>query len=121
MSRLAQLEARRLVLLARCEAQRAELGERAAELTALPRRWLKGGLLGGSAAGAGVRPTNHPLAWIAALAGAMLLGRTREVLTFMVWARTALSMVSRVTQVLALVGAVRKMRPRSRERAQAAP
>jgi hypothetical protein len=121
VSRLAQLEARRRVLLARCEAQRAELGERAADLTALPRRWLKGGLFGGSAGGAGVRPSSHPLAWIAALAGAMLLGRTREVLTFMVWTRSALSLVSRVTQVLALLGAVRKMRPRSRERTQAAP
>jgi hypothetical protein len=121
VSRLAQLEARRLVLLARCEAQRAELSARAADLTAMPRRWLKGGLLGGLAGGAGARPTTHPLAWIAALAGAMLLGRTREVLTFMVWTRSALSLVSRVTQVLALVGAARKLRPRSRERTQAAP
>jgi hypothetical protein len=119
VSRLAQLEARRLVLLARCEAQRAELGERAAQLTALPRRWLKGGLLGDS--GTGARPTAHPLAWLATLAGAMLLGRTREVLTFMVWTRSALSLVSRVTQVLALLGAVRKMRPRSSERTAAAP
>lgn len=121
MSRRSELEARRRVLLARCEAQRAELGERVAQLRALPRRWLKGGLLGAAAGGAGVRPTNHPLAWIAALAGAMLLGRTREVLTFMVWTRSALSLVSRVTQVLALIGAARKLRPRARNRAPQAP
>ena len=40
----------------------------------------------------------------------MLLGRTREVLTLLVWARSALALVSRATQVLSLLGALRKSR-----------
>ena len=85
MTRMAELQARRWMLIARCEAQRAELAQRLAQLhqQSLPAR--------------------HPLAWIAALGALMLLGRTREVLKLLMWARVALSVAARVAQLLRLI------------------
>jgi hypothetical protein len=110
VSRVAELQARRRALLSRCDAQREEIAFQIAELREAPRRWLKGGAGLRSAAAAALQPSRHPLAWMASLAGLMLLGRTREVLTFMVWTRSALALVSRVTQILGLVGALRGLR-----------
>jgi hypothetical protein len=109
VSRVAQLEQRRRTLLARCQAQRIELEWRVEQVRQFPRHWLRArtaGAAGAAALGAG----RHPLAWIATVGGLMLLGRTREVLTLMVWARSALTLVSRATQVLSLLGALRKAR-----------
>jgi hypothetical protein len=109
VSRLAELEQRRRALLARCEAQRIELGCRVEQVRQFPRQWLRArtaGAAGAATLGAG----RHPLAWITAVGGLMLLGRTRQVLTLLVWARSALTLVSRATQVLTLLGALRKTR-----------
>ncbi|MGH8131872.1 MAG: hypothetical protein ACRETP_01355, partial [Steroidobacteraceae bacterium] len=53
-------------------------------------------------AGAGA-PARHPLAWMAALAGLMLLGRTRDVLTLLAWLRTVLSVAAGAARVVRLI------------------
>lgn len=114
MSRMADLEARRLALLIRCEAQRAELSQRMLQLRENPGSLLRGGAEGGGGWGVAsiLRRTRHPLAWVTALAGIALLGRTREVLTALVWARSALSLLARVTEVVGLATALRRTRSR---------
>jgi hypothetical protein len=92
------------VLLARCEAQRAELEYRFAQLS--PRRWVRAAAAG-LASGGVRRVGRHPLAWLAVLASFLLLGRTRETLTALVWARSALSLLSRATQIVSLFGSLR--------------
>jgi hypothetical protein len=107
MNRMAELEARRRALLARCETQRIELAERMAQLHQQSRpatlaAWAEGG--------SGRGPARHPLAWIGVLGGLMLLGRTRDVLKLLVWARTALAVASRTAQVLRAVRDMRRRR-----------
>lgn len=120
---MADLEARRRALLARCDAQRAELAQRLGQLS--PRN-LFGAAAGGADSGpmAALKRSRHPLAWVAAIAGMIAFGRTREVLTAVVWARSALSLIARVTEVVSLAGALRRARPRRaqpRVRPQVAP
>ena len=104
MSRLAELEMRRSALLARCEVQRVELAQRVAALH------TPGGVgLGATVAGS-ARAARHPLAWIGALAGLALMGRTRDVLTVLAWVRTALTVGARVAQLLGLISTVRQRR-----------
>jgi hypothetical protein len=112
VTRMAELEARRRMLLARCEAQRAELAQRTERLRrqARPATLAAGALFGGAA-----QPGRHPLAWIVALAGLMLLGRTREVLKLLVWARMALAVATHAAQVLRVV---RELRIRRASRAR---
>jgi hypothetical protein len=94
MSRIRQLQARRRVLLERCDEQREELAVRLKELD--PTTVLRGaGGLGGAIAG-----LRHPLAWAVALAGLLFLGRTREVLTFVLWVRSALSLAGRAAHLV---------------------
>jgi hypothetical protein len=106
VSRLAELEARRRTLLARCEAQRAELAQRMMQL----HRQSRPATLAAGPGGVGGfgEPGRHPLAWIAALGALMLLGRTRDVLKLLVWARAALSLASRAAQVVRLFRELRR-------------
>jgi hypothetical protein len=109
MTRMAELEARRRMLIARSEAQRVELAQRMAQLHQQSRpATLAAGVDGGFAA-----PARHPLAWIGALGALMLLGRTREVLKLLMWARTALAVASRTAQVLRMVRDLRRRRARA--------
>jgi hypothetical protein len=95
--RMADLEARRRVLLHRCEEQRLELAYRvaqirpAAQLTAWTRR-------------AGAKSAaNHPLAWIAGAGGVLLmLLRGRRLLTGVGWVTALIALASRATTVLRL-------------------
>jgi hypothetical protein len=103
MSRLKQLEARRRVLIARCEAQRAQLGARLAALDPLA-------LLRGTGAAPGAARLRHPLAWAAALAALLLLGRTRELLTLVLWVRSALSLAGRAAHLVRLITQLRASR-----------
>ena len=103
MSRLQQLEARRRMLLRRCEAQRDELAARLAQLT-------PGAVLRGAADAAGIAPLRHPLAWAAALAAMLFFGRTREVLTFVMWVRSALALAGRAARLARLIGQLRAPR-----------
>jgi hypothetical protein len=109
MKRLAELEAHRRALLARCEAQRAELSWRLAQLS--PRRWTQawaGGLQSGS--GSARERARHPFAWVLAAAALLLLRRPRDALSMLARARGALSLLTRTAQVLSLVGALRRRR-----------
>ena len=107
MARMRELEARRKMLLARSEALRAELAQRMAQLH---RQSRPATLAAGAGVGGITSPSRHPLAWIGALGALMLLGRTREVLKLLVWARTALTVASRTAQMLRLVRELRRRR-----------
>ena len=110
MKRLAELETRRRALIARCEAQRAELSWRLAQLS--PRRWT-GMLAGGLDAAVAVRQRGrHPLAWLVAAAALLLLRRPREALSMLSRARGALSLITRAAEILTLIGGLRRTRQR---------
>lgn len=108
MKRLPELETRRRALLARCEAQRAEISWQLTRLS--PRRWrhmFAGGP--GAAGGAdGAQPRRHPLAWLLAAGALLLLRRPREALSMLVRARGALSLINRAAEVLSVVGVLRR-------------
>jgi hypothetical protein len=106
VNRMAELYVRRRVLIERCEAQRTELASRVAELDSSPLRWA----LGGAATAVATRGGRHPLAWIAALAGLVLLGRPRQAVKVLAWTRSALTLLSRVTQVMGVLAALRRVR-----------
>jgi hypothetical protein len=108
MKRLSELQTRRRALLARCDAQRAEISWRLTRLS--PRRWrhmLAGGP--GDAGGVGAGPhRRHGLAWLLAAGALLLLRRPREALSMLARARGALSLVTRAAEVLSLVGVLRR-------------
>jgi len=110
MKPLAELETRRRALMARCEAQRAELSWRLAQLS--PRRWS--GLLGAAAGTAGAvrQQGRHPLAWLVAAAALLLLRRPREALSMLSRARGALALITRAAEILPLIGGLRRTRRR---------
>lgn len=97
MSRMTELRARRADLLARCAEQRADLARRIAEL----RPGAGGGDGAESPERAGAR---HPLGWIAVLVGLMLVTRAREVLSLLLFMRSAVALGARALQLLRLVG-----------------
>lgn len=99
MSRLKQLEARRRVLLRRSGEQREELAARLAALS--PAAVLEG---------SGFSRLGHPLAWAAALAAMLLFGRTRRLLTAVLWMRSVLAFARRAAHVVRLVTQVRAPR-----------
>jgi hypothetical protein len=102
VNRMTELYVRRRVLIERCQVQRAELADRVAELNGGPLRWALGGVA--------ARGGRHPLAWIAALAGLVLLRRPRQALELLAWTRTALTVLSRLSQVMGVVAALRRVR-----------
>ena len=101
MTRMADLQARRRALLARSAQQRAELAQRLAVLRPHQTR---------ATGPAGQYASRHPLAWIAVLAGLMLTRRTREVLSLLVFIRSAVALVTRTAQLLRLIGHARAPR-----------
>ena len=103
MSRLKQLEARRHALIKRTAEQRDDLAARLTQLS-------PAGLLRGNADGSAIRGLRHPLAWAAALAGLLFLGRTREVLTFVLWIRSALALAGRAAHLVRLLTQLRTPR-----------
>ncbi|MBS0366658.1 MAG: hypothetical protein JSR67_12635 [Proteobacteria bacterium] len=107
MSRLAELEARRRALLRRCEEQRVDLSQRAAHLHPLF------GLLGRPTADAG-RGGGHPLAWLTAVAGLLLLGRFGSASRAIRLARSAVSLAARTAFVLRTFGKLRGALSRTR-------
>lgn len=100
MSRLKQLEARRRVLLGRCDQQREELAARLAAFS--PTAILRG-------AGIGIGSLRHPLVWTA-VAALLLFGRTRKVLTAVLWMRSVLAFARRATQLVRLLTQARTAR-----------
>jgi hypothetical protein len=103
MSRKAELEARRHALLARCEAQRGELAYRLEQMRPMTQvaNWTT--RAPGMAA-------NHPLAWIAALAGLVVLLRPKKMLSWLTFATGAVSILSRATALLKLFAAIKSLR-----------
>lgn len=101
MTRMADLQARRRTLLARSAQQRVELAQRLAVLR--PHQTRAAGAVGQYAG-------RHPLAWIALLAGLMLTRRTRQVLSLLVFARSAVALVTRAALLLRLIGQARAPR-----------
>jgi hypothetical protein len=100
---MAELQARRQALLVRCAEQRLELAQRIAVLRPDQTR----------AAGAGAQhATRHPLAWIAVLGALLLTKRTREVLSLLVFMRSAVAFITRAAQLLRLIGHARAARAR---------
>ena len=92
MSRLQQLEARRRVLLERCDAQREELADRLGRLS--PAAMLQD---------TGLTGLGHPLVWTVAFAAMLYFGRTRKVLTAVLWMRSVLAFARRATQLVRLL------------------
>lgn len=103
MSRLKDLEARRRLLLERCDEQRDELAARLAQLT-------PGALLRNATDVAAFGKLRHPLAWLAAAAGLLFFGRAREVLTFVLWMRSAVALAGRAVQLVRLFSETRPAR-----------
>lgn len=106
MSRMAELELRRQVLLERCELQRAEMAQRVGALKQEPLVRLVAGALGrpGSSGGA---PLRHPLTWVVAIIGLLLLRRPRQILTVLGLARSAVALAGKASVALRLVSQLR--------------
>jgi hypothetical protein len=98
-----ELEARRQALLARCDEQRAEIAYRleqirpSAQLASFTQR-------------APGMAMNHPLAWVAALAGIVTLFRPKRLLSWLTLATGAVSILSRATQLMKVFVALRSLR-----------
>jgi hypothetical protein len=103
MSRTSDLEARREALLARCDEQRAELAYRLEQLRPSAQMANWGSRGPGLAA-------NHPLAWIAALAGIVSIFRPKRLLSWMTFATGAISILSRASTLLKLFATLRSLR-----------
>lgn len=103
MSRMKDLEERRRALLARCEAQRAELAYRLEQMR--PRSQLAS-----FSQKAPEMAMNHPLAWLAAAAGIITLLRPKRLLSWLTFATGAVSILSRATQLLKVFVALRSLR-----------
>ena len=103
MSRIDELEERRRALMARCDEQRAEIAYRlerirpAAQVASFAQR-------------APSMTANHPLAWVAALAGLVTLFRPKRLLSWLTFATGAVSILSRATQLLKVFVALRSLR-----------
>lgn len=104
MTRMAELQARKQALLVRCSEQRRELAQRVADLRPFQTR-APGFSIGGAQYAA-----RHPLAWIAVLGALMLMKRTRDVLSLLVFMRSALPVITRAVQLLRLIGPARAPR-----------
>jgi hypothetical protein len=103
VSRMKELEERRRALLARCEAQRAEVAYRLEQIR--PRAQLAN-----FSHRAPEIALNHPLAWVAAVAGVITLLRPKRLLSWMTFATGLVSIASRATQLLKVFVALRSLR-----------
>jgi hypothetical protein len=103
MSRTSELEERRRALLVRCDEQRAELAYRLDQLRPSVQMADWGARAPGMAA-------NHPLAWLAALAGIVTLFRPKRLLSWMTFATGAITILSRATALLKLFSTLRSLR-----------
>ncbi len=115
MSRMAELESRRRVLLERCALQRAEMARRVGALKEEPLMRLIAGALGRPDRSGGAR-LKHPLTWVVAILGVLLLRRPRQILTVLGLARSAMALAGKASVALGLVSQLRSTfskRPRA--------
>ncbi len=103
MSRVGQLEARRLALLARCDQQRFELAYRVRQLTpgALLSRWTRR---------APASAANHPLRWIVYLATLIVLLRERRLIGWVERLSVGAALISRAAVFLRLFRRLQALR-----------
>jgi hypothetical protein len=103
MKRMQELEARRRVLLARIDEQRAEIAYRFEQIRPATQvaKWAGSG---------GASGANHPLAWLAGLAGLLVMLRPRKLLSWVTFATGALSLLSRAGTLLRLFATLRALR-----------
>jgi hypothetical protein len=116
VNRMRTLEARRRLLIVRCEVERVELAEHIVKLKHSPLSRAAGELFAAPHDGA-LAALARPLTWAAALAGLLLLRRPRQILTVLGWARTALAFGTRAALVLRLFEQLRSAKRGTRERA----
>jgi hypothetical protein len=104
MNRRQELEARRRTLLARIDEQRAELAYRLEQIRPAKQvaSWAGRGGTGLAA--------NHPLAWLAALAGLVVMLRPRKLLSWITFATGMLSLLARAGTLLRLLATLRALR-----------
>jgi hypothetical protein len=107
VSRIEELELRRRLLLAQCDLQRLDIAQRLGQFKDSPLTRVAGEMFGSGGKGL---PLARPLTWAAALAGLLLLRRPRQVLTLLMWARSAATLGSRATLILKLLGQLRTRR-----------
>jgi len=107
VSRLAELRARRRRLLNECERQRNQLAARFSELQAGPLTRAASELFARGPDGQG--SLLRPLTWAAALAGLLFLRRPRQLMTVLAWVRMAVSLASRASLALRLLGQLRSL------------
>ena len=103
MSRIRELEERRLALLTKCEEQRVELAYRLEQVRPSAQ-------VANFAQRAPQMAMNHPLAWVAAVAGIVTLLRPKRLLSWLTFATGAVSILSRATQLLKVFVALRALR-----------
>jgi hypothetical protein len=97
------LEERRRALLARCEAQRAEVAYRLEQLR-------PGAQLASFSQKAPQMAMNHPLAWLGAVVGIITLLKPKRLLSWLTFATGVVSILSRATQLLKVFVALRSLR-----------
>ena len=99
-SRIRELESRRQVLLNKCEEQRLELSYRVAQLRPSQHltAWTRQ-----AASGSG----KSPLAWLASLAGLLLLLRRRRLVPAVGWVTGLVALASRTTSILRILAQLR--------------
>lgn len=109
-ARLRALEARRLILLGRCEEQRLELAYRFSQLR--PRAQLTAWSRRRAAGGAGP----NPLAWVLGVASLLMMlrrkkrkGGARGAVPGVGWAAGIMALASRTTSLLRLIAQVRAL------------
>ncbi len=109
MSRISDLEARRALLLVQIEAQRHELAWHAEQFhpTSQVAQWAR---RRGSRSAA-----NHPFAWLAGIAGIVLLLKPpRRLFSWLPWLAGSLSLLTRVARVVQLINSLRGARSSER-------
>ena len=103
MSRVRELEEKRRALLAKCEEQRAELTYRLEQLRPSAQ-------LANLSERAPAMALNHPMAWVAALAGMITLLRPKRMLSWLTFATGAMSILSRATALWKVFQSLRSLR-----------
>jgi len=102
MSRLHDLEARRLNLIARCEQQRLEIAYRIAELSPAAQ-------LSNLTRRAPTSAASHPLAWLVSLGTLLVMLRERRMVGWIGKVSAGMALLSRATTIVRLLRQLRSL------------
>lgn len=102
MSRLQDLEARRLSLIARCEQQRLEIAYRLAELSPAAQlaAWTRR---------APTSAASHPLAWLVSLGTLLIMMRERRLVGWIGKVSAGVALLSRARAIVRLLRQLRSL------------